>query len=160
MYCSTTTSAVRLRAQKSMLKLFMSVNPRSHTAWATVSLSRKYMAQKVVRKNSCAIYTFTDQSRIGWTTCSASGDERAEFRFKEPAAHRDQQPRHREGSLHESGQPGLVSSGHQQPQRRLVIFQRPPVDELCRPFLPHLPAVKNKSNYECYFNQKRNLLRR
>jgi hypothetical protein len=38
-----------------------------------------------------------------------------------------------EVSLHEPSQSYLASGGHQYPYRRLVLFQRPPVDELCCP---------------------------
>ena len=47
----------------------------------------------------------------------------------------------RGGSLHESGQPRLDSAPNQHPHQRLVLFQRSPVDQSSRPFLPPPLAV-------------------
>ncbi len=53
--------------------------------------------------------------------------------------HRHQQLGYRGGGTHEPGQSRLVAGRNQHPHPRLVLFQRSPVKEASRPFLP--PAV-------------------
>src|ERR1017187_54044 len=47
----------------------------------------------------------------------------------------------RGGSLYETGESQLVSSGHEYPHWRHLLFQRSPVDEVSCPLLPTALAV-------------------